>query len=320
MKQEITMFQKVEEYLSYRHDLGYQLKIEGSQLRRFACYSDSTDHVGPLTTELVLAWVSSRMESTRYCRARKLEVIRPFARYLASLEPGTEIPPKRFFGSAHRRTQPYIFQDGEITALIEAACHLVPIEGIRPRTYATLIGLMAATGLRTCEALKLEQSDIDLDRGLMTIRESKFHHSRLVPLHSSTVAALATYICKRDTYFQDPVATSFFLSEQGRSLLPSIVHFTFQKLRRLTGISENHIGRLPRLYDLRHTFATKRLLQWYREGIDVNHAIALLSTYMGHVKVTDTYWYLSGVPDLFALVGNRFEAATHCNDQEECHD
>ena len=184
MKQAMTMCLKAEEYLSYRHDLGYQLNIEGRQLRRFACYADSIGHAGPLTTELVLGWVSAGQESTRFCRARKLEVIRPFARYLASLEPGTEIPPMRFFGPAHRRTQPYIFSDEEIASLIKEAGHLVPIDGIRPRTYATLIGLMASTGLRTCEALKLEQHDLDLekvtDRGYCNALIGLYHRKLLL--------------------------------------------------------------------------------------------------------------------------------------------
>lgn len=302
-----TMNEKVQDYLSYRRRLGFQLKEAGRQLRQFARYADGKDTVASLTTAFALGWVTSDNTSTRFCRARRLEVIRPFARYLSLFEPQTEIPPAKLFGPAHRRTPPYIYSPEEITSLMNEARKLIPTGGLRPRTYATLIGLMAATGLRTGEALRLERRNVDLPHGILTIRETKYHASRLIPLAPSAVEALKVYSEVRDASRYSTVSTRFLVSQRGKPLLPSVVYYTFQKLRQTAGVGRYHTGRPPRLYDLRHTFASRRLLQWYREGVDVNRAIVFLSTYLGHVKVSDTYWYLTALPELFAIVGRRFE-------------
>jgi integrase len=168
---------------------------------------------------------------------------------------------------------------------------LAPTDGLRPKTYRTLLGLLASTGLRVCEALKLERDDVEMTHHLLSIRQTKFHKSRVVPLHESVTRALGAYAQARDVYYPRPPSTRFLLSQRGMALLPSIVHYTFQKLRRNVNWG-GHNGNPPRLYDLRHTFACYRLLGWYREGIDVNYAIVHLSAYLGHVKPSDTYWYL----------------------------
>ena len=189
-----------------------------------------------------------------------------------------------------------------------------------PKTYATLIGLMAATGLRTGEALRLDRPDLDLERGVLTVRETKFHASRMIPIHPSTTEALKSYMESRNTFRHSTVSTRFLVSKQGKPLLPRHVRHTFQKIRQNAHIPVQHGQRPPRLYDLRHTFASQRLVQWYRDGVDVNHAMALLSTYLGHVQVSDTYWYLSGLPELFALVGRRFERTLSGDKREANHE
>ena len=300
------MSAKVDEYVAHRRRLGYDLRVTARELHRFASYADSVGHHGPLTTELALRWARLAADCTPLYQARRIEMIRPFAKYLAAFEPGTQIPSRGVLGPAHRRTQPHIYAPQEVIQLMDAAEKLSPSGGLRPITYRTLLGLLASTGLRVCEALKLERGDVDLIHHLLSVRQTKFHKSRLVPLHESATRALSAYALARDAYRPQPRSDRFLLSERGTALLPSVVHYTFQKLRASVNCGCSN-GKPSRLYDLRHTFACQRLLQWYREGIDVQHAILHLSTYMGHVRASDTYWYLSGIPELLAIAAQRFE-------------
>ena len=305
MGTQMTMAAKVQDYVQYRRSLGYQLKAAGTELKRFARYADSIGHRGALTVDLALNWARAATSSTGLYQARRLEMVRGLARYLKALEPATQIPPCGLLGRAHHRVQPYIYTEEQIANLIQAARELTPAANLRPHTYATLVGLLAATGLRVGEALQLGREDLDRDRHLLIVRQGKFHKSRLVPLHPSTTDALVKYCELRDDHEARLTTPRLLVSAQGRALLPSVVHYTFGTLRdRLTW---DRGRRPPRLYDLRHTFACRRILAWYRSGVDVNHAISHLSTYLGHAKVSDTYWYLSGIPELLTIVGDRFE-------------
>jgi integrase len=307
MSRKKTMLRKVDEYVTHRRNLGYDLEVAAGELRRFARYAESIGHHGPLTTEIALRWARQAADRSPIYQARRIEMVRPFAKYLAAFEPGTQIPPRRLLGPAHRRIQPHIYNSREVLRLIDAAGQLTPHGGLRPATYRTLLGLLASTGLRTCEALKLNRADVDLVNDLLTVRETKFHKSRLVPLHRSATRALAAYANIRDAHLPRSQSDRFLLSERGTPLLPSVVHYTFQKLRAV--IAPECPGRRPpRLYDLRHTFACRRLLQWYREGVNVHHRLLHLSTYLGHVKVSDTYWYLSGIPELLSIAAERFQS------------
>jgi integrase len=300
-----TMSSKVESYLAYRRGLGYQLKIEGLLLRHFAIFADAEGHRSPLTTELAVRWARQPTDCDPLYWARRLEVVRCFARHLAATEPRTEIPPRRLFGPAHRRTQPHIYTVAEVSALMAAADRLGPTGGVRPRTYQTLIGLLVATGLRISEALRLTRGDADLADGVLTIRETKFGKSRLVPLHPTTTAALVAYARDRDRLVPRPRCDHFFLSDRGEGLPYSTVRTVFRKLCDCLGIIG--VGRRPRLHDLRHTFACRRVEEWYDAGVDLAHAVSALSVYLGHAKVTDTYWYLTATPDLMARAAARFE-------------
>jgi integrase len=182
-----TMTARVEEYLAYRRARGYQIRAEAQRLQSFARYADDSGHQGPLTTELALQWARLPGRSTRLDQARRLEVVRTLARYLAPREPGPEIPPRGLLGPAHARGPAFLYAESDIAALITAARSLAPIGGLRPLTYATLIGLLACTGLRITEALTLRADDVDLQAGVLTIRRTKFRKSRLVPLHASAV-------------------------------------------------------------------------------------------------------------------------------------
>ena len=306
MSQWMSMQERVENYLTARRLLGYQLKIEGQELHRFARFAEAQKHCGALTIELAVAWANTAKSSGLY-RARRVETVRGLAKYCALFEPETEIPPSRLFGPAHRRLSPHIYSTQEIEKLLEAAAELKPQEGLRPATMQCLFGLLSATGLRISEALRLKCSDVDLDRGVLTVREAKFSKERYVPLHPTTVKELVNYARFRDiriSFMSD--AAPFFPSDNGHPLKYRQALHAFQSLRRQLGWGAQ-ASRPPRIHDLRHTFACHRLLAWYEEGVDVNNAIVFLSVYLGHSKVTDTYWYITGIPSLMAIAAERFE-------------
>jgi integrase len=303
-----TMASRVDEYLTYRRALGYQLRTEGQMLQSFARYSDECGHCGPLTTEIALRWARLPEQATRLYQARRLELVSTLARYLVAREPGTEVPPRGLLGPAHARRPAFLYSETDTTALLNAARSLAPTDGLRPQTYATLIGLMACTGLRINESLTLGADDVDLDAGVLTIRQTKFHKTRFVPLHTTALGPLCEYAANRDDRYRKPRDTTFFVSDLGLRLPYSTARHAFHQLLRRAMPEAAPAGRTrPRFHDLRHTFACRCLTAWYRDGTDVNCVIDQLTAYLGHAKVTDTYWYLTGVPELLALAGGRFE-------------
>jgi integrase len=273
----------------------------------FARYSDRTGHEGPLTTVLAVRWAKQPEGTNPIWWARRLDVVRRFARHQVALDPRTEVPLPRLLGTSYHRDQPHIYSDEEISALLRATGALVPTDGLRAFTYSTLFGLLASTGLRISEALRLARTDVDLQNGVLRIAETKFYKSRLVPLHATTTAALRRYQEQRDRLCPSAQAGTFFVSDSGAALKQNAVWHTFVVLRRRLGWENRPQRRRPRIHDLRHTMACQRLRAWYEDGTDINQALPLLSTYLGHVNVTNTYWYLSAVPDLMSLASARFE-------------
>ena len=295
------------DYLAYRKSLGFQLASAEPLLLRFAAYADRTGHRGPLTTELIVRWVRLPKAGSPGYLARRLDVVRGFARHRAVADPRTEIPPPRLLGAAYRRRTPHVYSEAELSALVSAARGLTPSTGLRPHTYATLFGLLACTGLRVSEAVKLTRGDIDWRQGLLTVRQTKFRKSRLVPLHATALGALRGYAARRDRAHPAPATGAFFLTGRGTPLPRSSVGVTFWNLRKRLGWSAGRDRPKPRIHDLRHTFACRRLQRWYADGVDIDNAVAALSTYLGHAAVSDTYWYLTGTPELLALATARFE-------------
>lgn len=302
-----TMRTLAEQYIERRRSLGFKLRIEGRQLLNFADYADQSGHQGPLTLDLAVRWAKLPIGASRLYQARRLEVVRCFARYRAIFDPATEIPPNRLLGPAHRRGAPYIYSPEQISQLIDAAMQLKPTDRLRPLTYATLLGMLACTGLRISEALQLRREDADLKRGVLRISQTKFRKSRLVPLHPSVVLVLRHYVQGRERHEPSKSAPAFFVRSSGHPLAYSTVRTTFRNICSQLGWVATSARRVPRLHDLRHTFAVRRLLLWHEQGIDMGHAVAALSTYMGHGKVSDTYWYLTGTPELMAVAGRSFE-------------
>ena len=299
MKQ--TMTSLVKAYLAFRRGLGFKLLIEGQLLLHFARFADRCGHRGPLSLELALRWSTLPKSSDRLYHARRLEILRPFAKHLATVEPRTVIPPRHLLGPAHRRAEPHIYSELQIRQLMRRALRLTG--GIRPHTMRTLIGLLACTGLRISEALKLKITDVDLDAGVLTVRESKYRKTRLVPLDPSSIVVLDAYARRRRKVL--PLADSFFVSQQGGALSVRAAQHAFRRIRK--GLRYHR--RAPRLHDMRHTYACRVIVKWQRSAKGALHRVPILSRYLGHTHVTDTFWYLTGIPELMAEAAKRFERA-----------
>jgi len=266
---------------------------------------DRIGHRGPITTELALRWAEPPKSKDPDHTARRLDTIRGFLRHRASFDPASEVPPMRILGRGIRRKPPHIYTETEVEALLHASRRLPPRGGLHPCTYETLFSLLLSTGLRISEALHLEDCDVDLEAGLLTVRDSKLDKSRLVPLHATALPPLRRYVIHRNNLA--PISTSFFRTEYYASLPCYAARRTFGALRERLGWTTAGRARLPRIHDMRHTFAVRCLVRWYREGIHPDRKIAHLATYLGHVEVRNTYWYLTAVPELLALATERFE-------------
>jgi integrase len=295
------------DYLSTRRAMGYKLAYQGQLLGQFAAYLKAVG-AERLTIAHALSWAKQPADAAPVWWAVRLGTARGFARYLSAIDPATEVPPVGLLPEPSHRIVPYVYSEEDIARLLQAAGRLAPEH--RADTYRTLIALMAVTGMRVGEAVRLDRDDVDLDLGLLTIRDSKFGKSRQVPLHPTGVEALATYARRRDERRAGPKSPSFFTSAIGTRLLRDNVCTVFPRLVRETGLQSPNRRRPPRLHDLRHTFAVRCVIGWYREGLDVERRLALLSTYLGHVDPSSTYWYLSATPELLELIAERIDAAS----------
>jgi integrase/recombinase XerD len=295
----------LEDYLALRRSLGFKLGRAGQFLAEFAGYLEQAG-AQTVTTAHALAWATAPAAADpTYWRAR-LAAIRPFARYLAPLVPGTEVPPPGLLpGPSSRRAVPYLYSSAEVSALMAAAAAIrTPF---RAATYQVLIGLLAATGMRVGEAIGLDRDDLDPEQRLLTIRDGKFGKSRQLPLHDSVLQALTDYARLRDSRRERPAAPAFFASVTGTRLIYNNVHWTFHGLVKTAGLQPRSAACRPRVHDLRHTFAVTTLARWYADGGDVAARLPLLSTWLGHADPSGTYWYLTGTPELLALAAARLE-------------
>lgn len=297
---------RAEEYLAMRRALGFKLSTQGRHLMSFVrfCEERSADRV---TADLAVEWATQvrRGSGNEVYQARRLDVVRIFARHLQALDPATEVPPEDVLARRYLRIQPYLYSPQEIAALMTAADALRP--ALRAATWRTLIGLLAVTGMRQGEACRLHRDDTDLETGTLVIRDSKFGKSRLVFLHPTAVAALRFYERARDHAFPEPEAATFLVNSRGRPLDGHNLPHTFAPLAAAAGIQVMPRQRAPRLHDLRHVFTVATLLDWYRDGGNVQARLPLLSTWLGHVDPKSTYWYLQAVPELLALAADRLE-------------
>src|SRR2546427_11267727 len=301
-----TLSPAVQEYLSLRRRLGFKLREEGTLLPDFVAFLERQG-ARHITTELALQWALQRPGPLPPHWAVRLRMVRLFATHWSATDPRTEVPPLGLLPYRYHRKPPHIYTDDEILSLIRAAKRLWTWKGLRPWTYATLIGLLAVTGMRAGEVISLDRDDVDLDRGVLTIRRTKFGKSRLIPVHPSTRRALRHYTRRRDRVHPKSTTESLFVSERGARLTQWTVRYTFNRLSRRIGLRGPADRRGPRLHDFRHRLAVTTLLRWYRTGVDVERHLPELSTYLGHRHVADTYWYLSAVPELLRLAAARLE-------------
>jgi len=312
-----TMLQQVNEYLWLRRSLGFQMQSQGEMLLQFAGHLDGTGHRGPLTTETALRW-ANLPHLSRSTRAKRLSAVRCFARYLTARDGQTEVPSRHLVPKVCFRQRPHLFSSCELEQLLAATERLRPSFPLKRLVYRTLFGLLACTGLRVSEALKLNAEHVDLQRGILWIKQTKFKKSRLVPLHPTSTKALCRYAQARYGQLEVRDNSPFFVNKRGNRLTYCAVRWNFEMLRDILGWTQgNGDWPRPRIHDLRHTFACQRLLCWYRQGQDVHHLITALSTYLGHGKVSDTYWYLTSTPELLAIAGVRFEQFSNTGKGEQ---
>jgi len=293
-----VLAQHLDEYLQLRRSLGHKLADAHRVLPWFVSYLDERD-IEFVTVETALAWSLERVvpDGSRV-PAQRMMAVRGFARYLSGVDPPTEVPPAGTIRHPKRWRRPFIYTDADVLALIEQADLLIA-QPLRSATYRTLIGLLATTGVRVGEALRLDRCDLDRCEGVLRIRESKFGKSRLVPLHASTVDALERYDHTRQRLFPDPSTDSLFVSLRGTRVIYECVWPVHRKLCEHAGVGARSTV-TPRIHDHRHSFAVKTLLGWYQQGVDVPSRISWLSTYLGHREPRYTYHYLSAAPDLLA--------------------
>ena len=304
-----TLGRHLRNYLTLRRQLGFKFYVEASYLRSFVGFARKQG-AKFISTDLALQWATLPGNITQKQRAKRLGVVRGFAQYLRAFEPRTEVPSAKLIPAKTFRPEPYLYKEGQVNQLITAAQQIDPGHKIKGLTLSTLLGLLAVTGMRVGEALALERTDVDFAEAIVTLRFSKGNKARLVPLHPSTTQALEQYSRTRDKLYPQPVTPNFFVWERGARLSYQVAWEWFREAACQAGLRPLGGGRGgPRIHSLRHCFAVRTLLNWYRRDADVDTRLPELATFLGHGHVTDTYWYISAVPELLALATRRWERA-----------
>jgi len=292
----------LDDYLRLRRGLGFQMGQQGEYLPRFVAFVEASD-ASTITVELAVAWARSPEGIKPITVDYRLSAVRGFARYLHAIDPAHEVPPPGLLAVPRRRPTPYIYTAEQIADVLRTASQLQP--PLRAATHRTLLGLLAATGMRLGEAMALTGRDVDLVDGLVTIRHAKFDRVRLVPVHPTVTAALRAYTAERDRLCPTPSTDRFFLSVTGRALRRGDADEVFRVITVMLGLRTATTR--PRIHGLRHSFAVHTLIDAHRTNVDISALLPVLSTYLGHVEPANTYWYLSAVPELMQLVAARLE-------------
>lgn len=304
-----TLSEELDRYLAIRRSLGYGLGTAERNLRKFIAFAERED-AEYISTALFLRWQQAFGSANRQTWACRLGMVRLFAQWLHSIDPKHEVPPQALIPNRYRRTRPYIYSEEEIRRIVEAAAELPSINGIRALTISTLLGLIAVTGLRISEALSLDVADVDLDIGVLTLRRGKLGKARLLPVSESTTVRLAAYTRERDRLLGAP-PKPFFVSDRGDRLTDCGARYNFATVCQSIGLRPaqrfNRHGRGPRIHDLRHTFAVRTLVNWYRTRTDPAREMIKLTTYLGHTDPAHTYWYIEAVPELLDLASRRVD-------------
>lgn len=295
------------DYLCVRRAMGYKLTRTGGLLAQFVTYLEDAD-VGTITIDHAVAWATLPAKTSLDWQAQRLSMVRGFASWMSAIDPATEVPPTDVLPRRTHRATPYLFTEADIAGLLAACDTLRPPR--RAATYHTLFGLLAVTGMPIGEAIRLDRSDVDAAAELVVVRSSKFGKDRYLPLHTTTVQALLGYLAWCDRRFPQPATAAVFTSIRGTRLRYGNVASTFLTLVDHAGLRPRSVSCKPTIHGLRHSFAVTTLLEAYRTGADVPARLPVVSTYLGHVRPADTYWYLSAAPELLALAGQRLEHST----------
>jgi integrase len=301
-----TLRQAVGDYLALRRSLGFRLKKHEPCLQEFVSFLKKK-RAARISTALALQFATQHRHQQPAEWAARLSVVRGFARYRSGDDLATEIPLPGLLPYRPMRARAYLYSEEEIQQLLNAARDLPSPYSLKPWTYYCLFGLLVVTGMRISEALNLQTKDIDWPEGVLTIHGTKFGKSRLVPLHASTRTALSAYAKRRDRFFAGQPVSHFFVSSRGKRLDGGDVRRTFYALSRQIGLRDASASHGPRLHDFRHRFAVETLVRWYRKDEEVERRLPIVSTYLGHAHVTDTYWYLTSTPELLGAAGKRME-------------
>jgi integrase/recombinase XerD len=291
-----------ENYIALRRSLGFKMENERRALPAFVSFLErrKTPYI---TTRVAIDWA----QQGRHGQSKwRFSMVRGLAKYAAISDSRTEIPDRSLLRNKYPRPRPYIYSDQEVTQILDTAWNW---RHDRPRkTYYSILGLLAVSGLRLGEAIRLQLDDVDLINGMLTVRNSKFGKSRLVPLHPTTGKRLTAYKKERDKFLGERRSTHFFVSRSGTPLHQPNIHTVFKRLLALAGISPETSHRGPRLHDFRHRFAVCTLVDWYRSHQDIDARLPVLSTFLGHAYVRSTYWYLTEHPELMRFAVRRLDA------------
>lgn len=296
------LHQALADYLTMRRALGYKMDKAERLLGQFVVFVEELGETH-IRTETALAWATRPAGAAAIWTSRRLAEVRLFARHLRTLDSRTEVPPADLLPARRRRATPYLYTPQEVADLMRATTIL---RGSHVQaTYRTLIGLLAATGMRIGEAISLDRDDFDAGSGMVTIRHGKFDKARALPLHPTTATALDDYL-RRDDRPRPAGMPALLISSTGKRLSYGTVQPFFHKLLHHCGIAPRSATCRPRIHDLRHSFAVSTIVDGYRLGAPGSRLV-ILSTYLGHAAPGDTYWYLSAAPELLGLAGERLE-------------
>lgn len=301
-----VLARRLADYIALKRGLGLKFNVQANILKALDRYLHRSGHGGPLDLNVILGFVASGDAPSENEQGRRYQVVRHFADYLAVYEPSTPPLPPHLMARKKERPKPYIYSEKELEALLAAARKVSRRHAERGITLHAMVGLAAATGLRIGEVVRLDRADTDFEGGVLTIRRTKFAKDRLVPLHPTTAEVLRQYAAVRDEAHPQSESSAFFLNLWGRRFSKHTLQLSFWDLTRRVGLRGDK-GNGPRFHDLRHTFATRRLIAWYEAGADVQAMLPHLATYLGHVHYSDTAWYLSAVPQLMALASRRHQ-------------